>query len=465
MPKPSPKQVPMPTQDPKERVKNFLEVPHGYTIAQAQEEAVRCIQCKNPPCVEGCPVDINIPGFIDFIAKGDFKASIRKMKETNALPAVCGRVCPQEDQCQKVCVVAKMGESVGIGKLEAFIADWEAKSGEIELPEIKPSSGKKVAVVGGGPAGLAASGQLAKFGHKVKIFEALHKMGGVLSYGIPEFRLPNDIVDREVNYIKSLGVEIQTSFVVGKIKTIDELLSEYDAVFIGTGAGLPWFMNIEGENYNGVYTANEYLTRVNLMKAYTFPNHITPVTKGKRVAIIGAGNTAMDAVRTAIRMGAKVASIVYRRSLKEVPARLEEIHHARQEGVDFKLLTLPIKYHADSQGWLKEMECLKMELGEPDASGRRRPVPIEGSNFRIPVDVVVIAIGNNPNPLIAESTPDIKVGKKGNIIIDEATGKTNKKSVFAGGDIASGADTVVSAMRAGKIAARGIDEYLRTGLW
>ncbi|MCK4994498.1 MAG: NADPH-dependent glutamate synthase [Candidatus Omnitrophica bacterium] len=461
----SKKQIPMGEQSPAERIKNFKEVPFGYSQEEAILEAKRCLQCKKPFCVDGCPVGIDIPGFIDKIAKEDFRGAIRKMKEKNALPAICGRVCPQEEQCQKLCIVSKMGDPVSIGRLERFIADWEAKQEKVEIPQIAKSTGKQVACIGGGPAGLTCAGELAKLGHKVTIFEALHKMGGVLAYGIPEFRLPNSIVERETEYIHSLGVEIVTSFVAGKSKTVDELLKEFDAVFIGTGAGLPWFLGLPGENFNGIYSANEYLTRTNLMSAYKFPEYDTPIIRGKHVAVIGGGNVAMDSVRTALRLGAEKAMIIYRRSKTEMPARAEEIHHAEEEGVIFELLTLPVAYNADNNGWVKDMECLRMELGEPDASGRRRPVPIEGSNFRIPVDAVVVAIGNSPNPLISATTPGLEVGRKGNIVTDEKTGKTSKKGVFAAGDIATGAATVISAMGAAKTAAFEIDEYLKTSKW
>ena len=459
------KQVPMREQPAAERKKNFKEVPLGYSQEEAVLEAKRCLQCQKPFCVDGCPVGIDIPGFIGLIAKQDFLGAIRKMKEKNALPAICGRVCPQEEQCQKLCIVSKIGDPVSIGRLERFIADWEAKQDNAEIPQIAKPTGKKVACIGGGPAGLTCAGELAKLGHKVTIFEALHKMGGVLAYGIPEFRLPNSIVDRETEYIRSLGVEIVTSFVAGKSKTVNELLEEFDAVLIGTGAGLPWFLGLPGENSNGIYSANEYLTRVNLMSAYKFPEYDTPILQGKQVAVIGGGNVAMDSVRNALRLGAQKAMIIYRRSKTEMPAREEEIHHAEQEGVVFELLTLPVAYHADDNGWVKDIECLRMKLGEPDASGRRRPVPIEGSNFRIPVDAVVVAIGNSPNPLISAATPGLEIGKKGNIVTDEKTGKTSKKGVFAAGDIATGAATVISAMGAAKAAACAIDEYLKSGNW
>ncbi len=460
-----PKKTPMKEQPPEERIKNFNEVPLGYTEEEAIQEAKRCLQCKNPPCVKGCPVEIDIPGFIAKIAEGDFRGAIRIMKEKNVLPAICGRVCPQEDQCEKVCTLAKKFEPVAIGRLERFIADWEAAQGEMEIPPKPPSTGKRVAVVGSGPAGLTVAGDLVKLGHEVVIFEALHKPGGVLVYGIPEFRLPKAIVQREVDYVLKLGAKLVTSFIVGRTKTVDELLEEFDAVFLGTGAGLPWFMGIPGENYNGIYSANEYLTRSNLMKAYLFPKYDTPIVRGKKVAVIGGGNVAMDSARTALRLGAEEVRIIYRRSEKEMPARIEEIQRAKEEGVIFELLTLPVRYYANEDGWVKEMECIRMRLGEPDASGRRRPIPIEGSNFKMEVDTVVVAIGQSPNPLITSTTPDLKTGKHGTIVTDESTGKTTKKGVFAGGDIVTGAATVILAMGAGRIAAREIDKYLRTGEW
>ncbi|MEO0130970.1 MAG: NADPH-dependent glutamate synthase [candidate division WOR-3 bacterium] len=461
----NPKKTPMREQSPKERIKNFDEVPLGYTPEEAMAEAKRCLQCKKPPCVKGCPVEIDIPGFINKIKEGNFKEAIRILKDKNSLPAICGRVCPQEDQCEKECVVGKKYEPVGIGRLERFAADWEAEQGLMEIPKIEKKTGKKVAVVGSGPAGLTCASELAKMGHQVVIFEALHKPGGVLVYGIPEFRLPKKIVEREVNYVKALGVKIICNFVVGKTKTVDELLEEFDAVFIGTGAGLPWFMNIPGENYTGIYSANEYLIRVNLMKAYLFPEYDTPIVRGKNVAVIGGGNVAMDAARTALRLGAEKSMIIYRRSKAEMPARIEEIERAEEEGVIFHFLTLPVRYYADENGRVKEMECIKMELGEPDHTGRRKPVPVPNSNFKIPVDIVVVAIGQSPNPLIPQTTKDIEIGKHGNIIVDENTGKTTKKGVFAGGDIATGAATVILAMGAGKIAARAIDGYLKSGIW
>ena len=478
--KPSPKKTPMREQSPAERVKNFNEVPLGYSPDEAILEAKRCLKCKDPKCVKWCPVEVDIPGFIGAIAEGDFSKSIRILKQKNALPAICGRVCPQEDQCEKVCTVAKIGEPVAIGRLERFVADWEEEVRPLtdyrlqitdyRLQNISPSRGAtstgkrevrpQVAVVGSGPAGLTVASDLAKLGHSATIFEALHKPGGVLMYGIPEFRLPKAVVEREVNYVQKLGVKLVTSFVVGKLKTVDELLTQFDAVFIGTGAGLPWFMNIPGENYNGIYSANEYLTRSNLMKAYLFPEYDTPIVRGKYVAVIGGGNVAMDSARTALRLGAKHSIVIYRRSKIEMPARIEEVAHAEEEGVEFKFLTLPVKYHADKEGWVKEMECIKMELGEPDTSGRRRPIPIEGSNFKIPVDTVVVAIGQSPNPLVPSTTPGLEIGKHGNIITDEQTGKTSRDGVFAGGDISTGAATVILAMGAGRIAARSIDEYL-----
>jgi glutamate synthase (NADPH/NADH) small chain len=451
---------PMPEQDPKVRARNFDEVPLGYTPNMAKIEALRCIQCKNRPCMEGCPVEIDIPGFIALIAEGDFLGAIRKIKETNALPAVCGRVCPQETQCEELCVRGKKGEPVAIGRLERFVADYERAAGSVAIPEIAKPSGKRIAIVGSGPAGLTVAGDLIKLGHEVTIFEALHIPGGVLVYGIPEFRLPKAIVAAEIDYLKRLGVKVQSSHVIGRIASVDELLSEgFDAVFLGLGAGLPTFMNIPGENYNGVYSANEYLTRSNLMKAYLFPEYDTPIVKGKNVAVIGGGNVAVDAARTAMRLGADNVYLVYRRSRVEMPARDEEIHHAEEEGIQFHLLTAPLKYIGNEKGWVTGMECQRMELGEPDSSGRRRPIPIPGSEFIKEVDTVVVAIGTGANPLVQSTTPGLETNKWGYIIVDEETGQTTKKGVYAGGDIVTGAATVILAMGAGRKAARAMHEY------
>jgi glutamate synthase (NADPH/NADH) small chain len=449
----------MPKQPPEVRRHNFSEVALGYTVETAIAEAKRCLQCKKPKCVSDCPVEIDIPGFIKCIAEGDFAAGVRVLKEKNCLPAMCGRVCPQEEQCEAACVLVKKGGQIAVGRLERFLADWEAEQGQMEIPKIPPSTGKKVAVIGGGPAGLTVAGDLIKLGHDVTIFEALHEMGGVLVYGIPEFRLPKAIVKREVDYLKKLGVKVVTDYVVGKTKTVDSLLEDFDAMFVGTGAGLPWFMGIPGENLNGVYSANEYLTRMNLMKGYLFPQFHTPIKEHKRVAVIGGGNVAMDCARTALRLGAETR-IIYRRSREELPARLEEIENAEEEGIIFDFLTLPIRNIGDENGWVKAIECLRMKLGEPDSSGRRRPVPIEGSEFTLPMDAIVCAIGNGPNPLIPATTPGLEIGKKGNIVADEETGKTSREKIWAGGDIVTGAATVILAMGAGRKAARSIHEYL-----
>jgi glutamate synthase (NADPH/NADH) small chain len=466
MPKIIPTKTPMPEQDPKIRRRNNDEVPLGYTPEQAIAEAKRCLECKKPDCMNGCPVNIDIPGFLVLIADGRFTEAARLIKKANALPAVTGRVCPQEEQCEGRCALAKKFESVGIGRLERFAADWEAAHEGPEVPPIAPPTGKSVAVVGSGPAGITVAADLAVLGHRVKMFEALHEPGGVLVYGIPEFRLPKAIVAREVSYVCSLGVELETDVVIGMTYTVDELLEEFDAVFLGTGAGLPWFMGIPGENLNGVYSANEYLTRANLMRAYDFPNYDTPPIRGKRVVTVGGGNVAMDSARTALRLGAEESIIVYRRSRAEMPARLEEIHHAEQEGVHFELLCNPVALHStDGSGWIREVECIRMELGEPDASGRRRPVPVKDSNFRIPADVVVISIGQSPNPLIPKTTGDLKTSKGGVIVVDPETGKTSRPGVFAGGDVATGGATVILAMGAGKKAAAAIDLYLQTGEW
>ena len=452
--------VDMPKQPPHIRRRNFNEVAHGYTPDLAVQEARRCLQCKKPLCVEGCPVEINIPGFIQCIANEEFTGAIRILKEKNCLPAVCGRVCPQEEQCEKFCVVGKKGESVAIGRLERFAAEMEASKAKLELAEVDKPTGKKVAVIGSGPAGVTVAGDLIMRGHQVTVYEALHEAGGVLTYGIPEFRLPKRVVRREISYLQKLGVNLITNFVVGKTKSLDQLLDENDAVFIGTGAGLPWFMNIPGENLNGVYSANEYLTRMNLMGGFRYPRSSTPIKKHKNVATIGGGNVAMDCARTAARLGADNSYIVYRRSRKELPARLEEVENAEEENVIFHFLTLPVKLIGDEHGWLKEIECLQMELGEPDKSGRRRPVPIEGSEFRLPMDACVVAIGNSPNPIIPDTTPDIETGKWGNIAADETTGKTSMERVWAGGDIVTGAATVILAMGAGRVAARSMHKYL-----
>lgn len=454
-----PRQI-MPQQSAKSRIENFGEVPFGYTVEQAQREATRCIQCKKPLCYEGCPVNIDIPAFIKLIGEGDFIGAARKIKETNGLPAVCGRVCPQEDQCEKVCIVGKKSDPVCIGNLERFVADYEREHGDEYIPEIPEKTGHKIAVVGSGPAGLTVAGDLAKMGHEVIIFETLHKAGGVLVYGIPEFRLPKDIVQSEVDYLIKLGVKVELNSVIGKIETVDELLNDgFDAVFLGTGAGLPMFMQIPGENLNGVYSANEYLTRVNLMKAYD-PEYETPVLRKKKVAVLGGGNVAMDSARTALRLGGEDVYVVYRRSRKEMPARIDEVHHGEEEGLIFKFLMNPIRILGDDKGWVKGMECIRMELGEPDQSGRRRPIPIAGSETILDVECVIVAIGNGPNPLIPTTTPGLETSKRGNIVADEETGVTSKKGVFAGGDIVTGAATVILAMGAGKKAAVAIDNYV-----
>ncbi|OGC33517.1 glutamate synthase (NADPH), homotetrameric [candidate division WOR-1 bacterium RIFOXYB2_FULL_48_7] len=449
-----------------ERIKDFQEVPIGYTIEQAVAEAKRCLKCKNAQCVKGCPVEVDIPGFLTHVANGDFAAAVKKIKETNALPAICGRVCPQEEQCELKCILGIKHESVAIGNLERFVADWERAS-PLSPPTSdsflganrKVGAGVRIAIIGSGPAGLTCAGDLARQGYAVTIFESLHVTGGVLSYGIPEFRLPKAIVNLEVEYVKSLGVEIQTDMLIGNVYSISELLKEFRAVFIGSGAGLPKFMGIPGENLGGVYSANEYLFRVNMMKGWQFPEQLTPVKIGKRVAVVGGGNVAMDAARVSLRLGAAEVYVLYRRTHHEMPARKEEIERAVEEGIQFKMLALPIKYLGNEKGALVAAECIVMELGEPDASGRRRPVEKPGSNFILPLDTVIVAIGNSPNPLIPLRTPELKTEKWGGVIVT-AGGSTSLPNVYAGGDIVRGAATVISAMGDGKTAAKAIHEQL-----
>jgi glutamate synthase (NADPH/NADH) small chain len=455
---------PMPEQKSEVRRRNFEEVPFGYSEEAAIEEAKRCLQCKNPGCIKGCPVSVDIPGFIQLIKEGEFTKSIRHIWMMNALPAVCGRVCPQEIQCEGNCILAKKGEAVAIGNLERYVADREREQGKGELPPKAAPTGKKVAVVGSGPSGLTVAGDLILKGHEVTIFEAFHKPGGVLVYGIPEFRLPKEIVFSEVNFLERLGAKLMCNTVVGRTVELDELFEQgFDAVFIGVGAGLPRFLNIPGENLIGIYSANEYLTRSNLMKAYLFPEYDTPIVKGKNVAVFGAGNVAMDSARTAMRLGADNVRIVYRRSREEMPARGAEIHHAEEEGIEFYLLTAPTRFLGDENGRVTGMECIKMELGEPDDSGRRRPLPIEGSKFKLECDLAVIAVGSGANPLLTQSTEGIDLNKRGYIVTDPETGKTSKKGVWAGGDIVTGSATVILAMGAGRIASDSIHKYLTLG--
>ena len=459
----------MPARNPEERVKDFKEVAIGYSIENAIEEAKRCIDCKVPYCIQGCPVSIDIPAFIKLIEKGDFLGAARKIREKSSLPAICGRVCPQEDQCEKVCTIGKRKDStsVAIGYLERFVADYEAEHGKKINSQNKNLYDKKIAIVGAGPSGLATAGELRQKGYQVSIFEALHEVGGVLIYGVPEFRLPKSILLREVQILQDMGVEIFTNVVIGKTITVDELLNEkgFSAVFIGTGAGTPKFLNIPGEELNGIYSANEFLTRINLMRAYNMNEYDTPMKCGKTLVVFGAGNTAMDAVRTGLRLGYSDARIFYRRSRNEMTARIDEIHHAEEEGIKFEFLINPVRFIGDEKQNIKQVECQRMELGEPDESGRRRPIPIKGSEFVTDIDAAVIAIGTNVNPIVPSSTPGMNLNKWGYIIADEKTGKTTKKGVFAGGDIVTGAATVILAMGAGKIAAESIDEYLKTSIW
>ena len=460
----------MPEQPAGDRIKNFKEVELGLSAQQAVEESLRCLQCKKPICIDGCPVEIDIKSFIKLISEKEHKKALDKIREKNALPAICGRVCPQEDQCEKKCVLGIKNDPVAIGKLERFVSDFgeKEKKDKNKLEKSTHTSGDiviKTAVIGSGPAGLTCAGELVKLGYEVTIFEALHKAGGVLIYGIPEFRLPKSVVGREIEYVKSMGVELILDSVIGKTLTVDELMDKYGykSVFVATGAGLPYFMDIPGENLNGVYSANEYLTRSNLMKAYIFPNWDTPIKKARKVAVIGGGNVALDSARTAKRLGSENVYLIYRRGEAEMPARIEEIHHAKAEGIERIFLTNPVEIIGEN-GWVKKIRCIKMELGEIDSSGRRRPVPLKGSEHDIEVEVVVMAIGQGPNPLLTSSIPGLKLNKRGNIEADEA-GRTNKKGVFAGGDIVSGAATVILAMGAGRVAAHHMDEYIKTGSW
>jgi len=458
----------MPEQVAAFRAKCFTEVNLGYSEELARQEALRCLECQKATCSDNCPVGVKVREFVQLIVAGDFLGAAAKIREDNVLPAITGRVCPQEDHCEGNCKLAKKGESLGIGYLERFVADYEQRMGIRNLPKV-PSTGKKVAIVGSGPSGLTAAGDLVQKGHKVRVFEALHELGGVLVYGIPEFRLPKQIIREQLDYMRAMGVEFETDVVVGKTVTIDELMNEegYDAVFIGTGAGLPQFMNIPGEHLNGVYSANEFLTRINLMHAYEFPQYDEPMldVHGKDVAVIGGGNTALDAIRSAMRLGARKAFIVYRRSEAEMPARAEEVKHAKQEGIEFRTLTNPVEFLSNGNGWLGAMRCIRMELGEPDASGRRRPVPVEGSDFELPLSVAVIAIGTSANPIVQSTTPGLKTTNRGYIEADPGTQRTSRKGVFAGGDIVTGSATVILAMGAGRRAAKAIHEYLVSGVW
>jgi len=459
----------MPEQDHTARAHNFLEVNLGLQAEAAKQEAQRCIECDKPACIRDCPVGVKVREFLDLIIEGDYLAAAAKIREDDALPAITGRVCPQETQCEGGCVLGKKGEPLAIGYLERFVADYEIKMGKMGMPPIAPPTGKSVAIVGSGPAGLSCAGDLIQKGHKVRVFEALHELGGVLVYGIPEFRLPKDIVRGEVNNLRTMGVEFETNVVVGKSVTVDELMNEegYDAVFIATGAGLPKFLGVPGEHFNGIYSANEFLTRVNLMRAYRFPEYDEPIfdCKGKDVIVVGGGNTALDGIRTAKRLGAKSAKIIYRRTEVEMPARVEEVRHAKQEGIELHILTNPVEFMGDEKGWLKEARCVQMELGEPDESGRRRPIEKKGSEFVIPVQVAIIAAGTSANPMIQSSTPDLKTNKWNYIVTDEETTRTSKRGVFAGGDIVTGGATVILAMGAGRKAAASMHQYLTDGVW
>ena len=461
MPNMDPKKCPMPSQEPNVRNKNFKEVALGYTEEMAVNEAKRCLQCKNHPCRSGCPVEIDIPGFIKHVAEGDFEAAYNVIAQSSALPAVCGRVCPQEHQCEGKCVRGIKGEAVGIGRLERFVADWYRNNVHTK-PAAPAPNGHKVAVIGAGPSGLTVAGDLARLGYKVTVYEALHVAGGVLMYGIPEFRLPKDIVQHEVEGLKELGVDIETNMVIGKVLTIDELMNDYgfEAVYVASGAGLPRFMGIPGESLKGVYSANEFLTRSNLMKAY-LPTSKTPIRTGKKVAVVGGGNVAMDAARSALRLGAETVYIVYRRGMAELPARKEEVEHAEEEGIIFKTLCNPVEIHANDEGFVKSITCIEMELGEPDASGRRRPIEKKGSEFELDVDTVIMSLGTSPNPLIRSTTPGLETNKHGCIVTEGDEGKTSREGVYAGGDAVTGAATVIKAMGAGKAAAKAMDEYIQ----
>ena len=459
----------MPEQPAESRSKQFTEVNTGYSTELARQEALRCLECAKPTCTDHCPVGVKVREFVQLIVDGDFLAAAAKIREDNVLPAVTGRVCPQEDHCEGSCLLCKKGESLGIGYLERFVADYEQQHMDRSQIRKAPPTGKKVAIVGSGPSGLTAAGDLVQKGHQVHVFEALHEVGGVLVYGIPEFRLPKKIIRQQVEYMRAMGVEFETDVVVGRTVTIDELMDEegYEAIFVATGAGLPQFMNIPGEHLNGVYSANEFLTRINLMHSYEFPRYDEPMLDlyGKEVAVIGGGNTALDAIRSSVRLGAKKAYVLYRRSETEMPARIEEVKHAKQEGIDFRVLTAPVEFLSDGNGWLRAAHCLRMELGEPDSSGRRRPVPVQGSDFEIPLSVAVIAIGTSANPVIQSTTPGLETNKRGYIQASETSQRTSRKGVFAGGDIVTGSATVILAMGAGRRAAKSIDEYLTTEVW